>query len=517
MARLHEYQGKKLLRDAGFSVPRGAVVRGTGEVAGALAESGVPAVIKAQAWTTSRAAQGAIAFADSADEAMAAISQMLALTFGGFPVTEVLVEEKIDITREFYAGVVIDDANKTPVLIFSSVGGSGIEDLAKRFPKNVAQTPVDIRYGLRDFEARDTVRKTGVSGALQGELAKGLLQLYGVARKWEARSAEINPLVLRGDGSIVACDCRITVDDNAVFRHPELGIEIAREFGHPPSELDRIAWLVERDDYRGTFYFIEMARGYQRGEGYIGFHGAGGGGSMMSMDALVKRGYKIANFTDTSGNPPASKVYRAAKIILSQPNIDGYFGSGSGVASQEQFHSARGLVKAFWEENLSVPAVIRLGGNSEDQAVRILTEYTKNLGVPVEGYKKDDTADFCAGRMHTLLKEHKGDGKPHKPIVPAAPTFEANDPYEFETLTGRIVYDHALCRECKTKICVDTCVPQILRVENDVVVLNISREDAKAGKCTECLACEVDCRVGGNGGGRVILPIPGLDEYRLQL
>ncbi|MEW5873603.1 MAG: ATP-grasp domain-containing protein [Candidatus Zixiibacteriota bacterium] len=514
MARLHEYQGKKLLRDAGFSVPKGAVIRAGDDMRAAVTASGLPAVIKAQAWTTSRAAQGAIAFADTDADAQAAISRMLSLTFAGFPVSEVLVEEKVDIAREFYAGVVIDDANKTPVVIFSSVGGSGIEDLAKRFPKNVAKTPVDVRFGLREYEARDTVRKTGVSGSLQAELAKALMRLYGVARKWEARSAEINPLVLRGDGSIVACDCRITVDDNAVFRHPELGIEIAREFGRPPSELDRIAWMVEKDDYRGTFYFIEMARGYARGEKYLGFHGAGGGGSMMSMDALVKRGYKIANFTDTSGNPPASKVYRAAKIILSQPNIDGYFGSGSGVASQEQFHSARGLVKAFWEENLSIPAVIRLGGNSEDQAIRILTEYTKNLPAPVEGYKKDDTADFCAGRMDALIQESKDRARTRAPIVPSSPPFEAKEPYTFETPTGQVVLDHALCRDCKTKICVETCVPQILRVENDAVVLNISREDAKAGKCTECLACEVECRVGGNGGGRVILPIAGLDEYR---
>jgi succinyl-CoA synthetase beta subunit len=358
------------------------------------------------------------------------------------------------------------------------------------------------------------VRKTGVSGKLQSELAKALIKLYKVARQWEARSAEINPLVLKPDGTLIACDCRITVDDYAVFRHPELGIEIAREFGRPPTQLDKIAWTVEKDDYRGTFYFIEMARGYKRGEGYIGFHGAGGGGSMMSMDALVKRGYKIANFTDTSGNPPASKVYRAAKIILSQPNIDGYFGSGSGVASQEQFHSARGLVKAFWEENLSIPAVVRLGGNREDQAVRILTEYTKDLPAPVEGYKKDDSADFCAERMKTLIGEQGAKTESRTMAVPSVPEFKPKDPYTFETPTGRVVIDHKLCQDCKTKTCIENCVPQILSEENGVPVLNIARDDAKAGKCTECLACEVECRVGGNGGGRVELPIAGLDQYR---
>ena len=516
MARLHEYQGKQLLKDAGLAVPKGYVVRSLADVDAAIEAAGLPAVVKAQAWTTSRAAQGAIAFANTAEEVREAVTRMLALKIAGFDVTEVLVEEKLDIAREFYVGVIVDDSNKTPLIIFSSIGGSGIEEIAQKNPKNVERTSIDVRYGLPLYAARDTVRKTGVSGDLQGELGKALVKLYNVARKWEARSAEINPLVLKADGTLAACDCRITVDDYAVFRHPELKIEIAREFGRPPTELDKIAWGIERDDYRGTFYFIEMARGYKRGEGYLGFHGAGGGGSMMSMDALVKRGYKIANFTDTSGNPPASKVYRAAKIILSQPNIDGYFGSGSGVASQEQYHSARGLVKAFWEENLSIPAVIRLGGNQEDRAIRILTEYTKDLPAPVEGYKKDDTADFCAERIKTLIEERKATATKREMIVPSVPVFEAKDPYTFDTPTGQVVLDHARCRECKTKICVETCVPQILREEDGVVVLNISREDAKAGKCTECLACEVECRVGGYDGGRVILPIPELDEYRTK-
>jgi succinyl-CoA synthetase beta subunit len=517
MARLHEYQGKELLKKAGFAIPKGAVVRTLADVDGAVSQSGLPAVIKAQAWTTSRAAQGAIAFAETADDAKSAVGKMLALKIAGFDVTEVLVEEKVDITREFYAGIIVDDSNKTPVLIFSSIGGSGIEELAKKFPKNVSRTPIDVRFGLREYEARDAVRRTGVSGALQSELAKALVTLWKVARQWEARSAEINPLVLRADGKLVACDSRITVDDNGVFRHPELGIEIAREFGRPPTELDKIAWTVERDDYRGTFYFIEMARGYKRGEGYMGFHGAGGGGSMMSMDALVKRSYKIANFTDTSGNPPASKVYRAAKIILSQPNIDGYFGSGSGVASQEQFHSARGLVKAFWEENLSIPAVVRLGGNGEDEAVRILTEYTKGLPAPVECYKKDDTADFCAERLKTLLEPRKGHTVKRVLAVPSAPKVQAKEPYQFDTPTGSITFDHAVCRTCSSKACIHTCVPQILKEENGVAVLNIPREDAKAGKCIECLACEVECKIGGAGGGQVHLPIAGLDEYRQKV
>jgi len=510
MARLHEYQGKKLLAEAGIQTPKNFVVREVGKVQSAIEHIGLPAVIKAQAWTTGRASIGAIAFAQTANEAKDAIAKMLGLEVKGFPVTEVLIEEKLAIKNEFYLGIIIDDTHKCPRMIFSSAGGSGIEEIAKTHPDKVAHFLIDFRWGLRDFEARNTIRKTGITGPLQVKLAGAAVKLYKVAKKCEARTVEINPLVVVKSGDIVACDCRITVDDYAVFRHPELGIEIAREFGHPPTALDRIAYNVEKNDYRGTFYFIELARGYKKGEGYLGFHGAGGGGSMMSMDALTKRGYKIANFCDTSGNPPASKVYRAAKIILSQPNIDGYFGSGSGVASQEQFHSARGLVKAFTEENLSIPAVIRLGGNTEDQAIDILVNYAKDLPAPVEGYKKDDPAEFCAERMQKLLAEYKPPAEKPQP----RPRPKAEKPYTFKTLTGSITYDHKTCAECESKICVKTCVPQILKLENGLPVLAITKEEAARGKCTECLACEVECAIHGAGGGYVDLPIAGLDEYK---
>ena len=234
---------------------------------------------------------------------------------------------------------------------------------------------------------------------------------------------------------------------------------------------------------------------------------------MMSMDAVVGRKFKVANFTDTSGNPPASKVYRAAKIILSQKNIDAYFGSGSGVASQEQYHSARGLVKAFLEENLSIPAVIRLGGNSEDLAIDILENYTKDLPAPVEGFKKDDSAFSCAERLKELVDSHKGNGKPEKQFTKPI----AEKPYTFETITGSITYDHAACVDCESKICIEKCVPEILKLEKDVPVLAISNEEAKAGKCIECLACEIECIFHGNKGAYIDLPIAGLDEYRKKV
>jgi len=486
------------------------------EVRGIATEIGGPVVVKMQAWVTGRAGLGGIRFAETPDEAAQAAVGMLGMRVGGFTVEKVMVEEKLLIEREFYAGIIVSDREQAPVMMFSSVGGTGIEEISQQHPGAVASAVVDIEHGLRDYQARNLVRRAGIHGRLQRGLAGLLVKLYGVACAWEARAAEVNPLVLTTEGKLVAADCRVTVDDYAVFRHKDLGLTFARELDRPPTELERIAYAVEEGDYRGTFYFIQMIEDFQKGEGVVGFHGAGGGGSMMSMDAVINEGFRIANFVDTSGNPPASKVYRAARIILSQGPVDGYFGSGSGVASQEQFHSARGLVKAFLEEPLTVPAVIRLGGNAEDKAVEILERINSQDGghvpAPVEGYKKDDTPQFCAQRLKALVESYtplveKPEGR-KRPV--------AQQPYTFETVTGgTVTFDHAVCTTCESKICVKECVPQILALDEDgCPVLNITPEEARKGRCIECLACDVACYFRGAGGGYVELPIPGLEEYR---
>ncbi len=508
MARLHEYQGKALLGQFKIAVPRGRAASTPDEARAAAEEIGKPVMVKAQAWVTGRAGLGGIKKAATPDEAAEAAAGMLGMKLKGFTVERVLVEEQVDIAREFYAGVIVDDRAQAPLVMFSSVGGSGIEEIAAANPDRVAYQHVDIDQGLQEYQARNLVRRTGIGGKLQSDLAGMLVQLYQVARTVEARAAEINPLVQTADGKLVAADCRVTVDDYAVFRHPDLGIEIAREYDRPPTALERIAYRVEEKDYRGTFYFIQMASDFKKGEGYIGFHGAGGGGSMMSMDALLRYGYKLATFVDTSGNPPASKVYRAARIVLASGPIDGYFGSGSGVASQEQFHSARGFVKAFLETHLAVPVVIRLGGNAEDKAVEILQRLNGRIPAPVEGYKKDDSPEFCVQRLDALIRSGE-----LRDVPPPLPRPEPQRPYRFETVTGgTVTFDHAVCAACESKVCVSECVPKILKLnEEGLPVLAIPPEEAKKGRCSECLACEVECLFRGAGGGHVRLPIPGLD------
>src|SRR5437773_2355538 len=416
MARLHEYQGKSILAANGFKMPRGRAASNAEEAVAAAQELGGEVVIKIQAWTTGRAGIGGVEFAKNPEDVRGHTKRMLSMKVGQFPVEAVLVEEKIDINREFFLSFTIDDAERAPMIIFAAGGGTGIEERAA----STRRISCNVNRGPLDSAVVETVDSCGLSQAYAKQLAEAIRKLFAAARSVEARSLEINPLALTKTGEFVAADCRITIDDYAVARHPELGIEIAREFDHPPTTLERIAYAVEQNDHRGTFYFAQLATtAPKESKGLVGFHGAGGGGSMMSMDAIVNAGFTIADFTDTSGNPSASKVYRAARIILAQPDLVGYFGSGSGVASQEQYWSAYGLAKAFLELDLDIPVVIRLGGNTEGRAVDILRRLTELLHASVEGYRKTETPAFIAARFAELVANASGEKwKPRTSRVP---------------------------------------------------------------------------------------------------
>jgi len=511
MARLHEYQGKAILAANGFKIPRGRAASTADEAVAAAKElidgkkSG-EVVVKIQAWTTGRAEIGGVAFAKRPADVRGHAARMLAMKVGQFPVEAVLVEEKIAIEREFFLSFAIDDAARAPVIIFAAGGGSGIEERAA----STRRIACDVNRGPLDSDVGEAVASCGLSPAHAAQLAESIQRLFAAARSVEARSLEINPLVLTKDGQFVAADCRITIDDYAVVRHPELGIEIAREFDHPPIALERVAYAVEQNDHRGTFYFAQLATiAAKDSKGLVGFHGAGGGGSMMSMDAIVNAGFTIANFTDTSGNPSASKVYRASRIILAQPDLVGYFGSGSGVASQEQYWSAYGLAKAFWELDLDIPAVIRLGGNTEDRAVDILRRMSGLLRAPVEGYRKTDAPAMIAERFAELVAG--AGGTKWKPRAPRVPKF-IKDPSatKLSVKSGRVWIDTAKWPEIRRAV--ETHSGGLIVDRAGAPIISGLASDEFANKDSELLACDVECRLAGVEGFHLELGIPGLDE-----
>src|SRR5947209_5059336 len=509
MARLHEYQGKAILAANGFNIPRGRAASTPDEAVAVakelLNQKSIEVVIKNQASTTGRAAFGGVAFAKKPDVARGHAARMLEMKVGQFPVEAVLVEEKIAIEREFFLSFAIDDATRAPTIIFAPGGGTGIEGRAN----STRRIACDVNRGVDNAAVAAATTSCGLPPAAATELADSIRKLFAAARKVEARSLEVNPLVLTKDGQFVAADCRITIDDYAVARHPELKIEIAREFDHPPTALERVAYAVEQNDHRGTFYFAQLAMTAAKdSKGLVGFHGAGGGGSMMSMDAIVNAGFTIANFTDTSGNPSASKVYRAARIILAQPDLVGYFGSGSGVASQEQYWSAYGLAKAFWELDLDIPAVIRLGGNTEDRAVDILQRMSKLLRAPVEGYRKTDAPATIAERFAKLVAGTRG--AKWKPRPQRMPDFvHASSAKPFPVKGGRVWIDTARWPEIHGFV--ETQSGGLIVDRGNVPFVTVSAEEF-ATKDSELLACSVESRLNGVEGFYLELEVPGLTE-----
>jgi succinyl-CoA synthetase beta subunit len=412
MVKLYEYQGKQLLRGGGIAIPEGIVASTPEEVEEFAIKLSKPVVVKAQIWSKGRAKAGGIEFAQTKGEAKKAAESLLGSEIKGFRVERVLVEEKLEIDEEFYIGVIVDDSYKvrSPVVVFSREGGVDIEDVNRDSPEKIARIAVDIFHGLRQYDATYLLRSLDVSSDLVKPLGETIVRTYDLFRKFDAKALEINPLTLTREGEIIAADCRFSIDDSSISRHPKLGIGVARESSKPATELERIAWTIEEGDYRGISFFAQLEDLKQEGS-YVGYHGIGGGGAILGVDALEHQGLKIANYADTSGNPTASKVYRIVKIILAQSNIVGYFLAGFCVANQEQWHHAHGIVKALREDlrdKRGFPVVLVLAGNKEEESLRIIREGLEDLPLRLEIYGRQHVydTDLVAGRMKALVDEY---------------------------------------------------------------------------------------------------------------
>jgi len=417
MARLYEYQGKEVLSKIGIHVPKGRSAASPSEAKKIAEEIGKPCVVKAQVWATGRFKAGGIKFAKSPAEAEEAAKALIDAEIKGLKVEKVLIEEQLEVEREFYVGVIVSNSHKIkgPVLIFSSEGGSSIEEVSARNPERIGRLKVDYLMGVGPKEAEALISQVSFDGKpaskeLKEALSRSVVQVYKAFKDYDARSLEVNPLILTKGNVILAADCHVTIDDNSVFRHPELGIELPRDMERPPTALEKKAWKIEDGDYRGTGYFSQMTTKVEGG-GWLGFHGIGGGGAMLGASAFVARGFKIANYADTSGDPPASKIYSVIRCILEQP-VDGYVLMGACLANQEQWHHAHALVKVFKEEaqkRPGFPVIMLIGGNKEKETHEIIKEGFKNLPLRWELYGREyiyDT-DFIANRVEALVKEYQ--------------------------------------------------------------------------------------------------------------
>jgi succinyl-CoA synthetase beta subunit len=412
MAKLLEHQGKGWLREAGLAVPRGSAAATAEEAAAIATELACPVVVKAQVQAGGRGKSGGLAMADTPAEAAVAAGRLLGSELKGGLVRQVLVEEKLDIAREFYAGYTVNSgrAARCPMLMFSPEGGMDIESVPE---EQLFRLLVSPTRGPDGRELLAMLQQAQVPPERQDALAEFLAGLFQAYRSYDCFTLEVNPLVLTGAGAFVAADCKMEIDNNSVFRHPEMGIEVARDFGHDPTELDLIGWGIEEADQRGSGFLMSMGFD-EKSPGYIGYHPIGGGSAMLGMDALQKVGLKVANYADTSGNPVGSKIYRVAKVILSQPGIDGYLLGGFMMANQEQWHHAHAIVKALREilpQRPGLPCLLLLCGNKEEESLAILREGLADVpgGDRIEIYGRQHVTDteFIAQKMLSMVEEYQ--------------------------------------------------------------------------------------------------------------
>jgi len=292
--------------------------------------------------------------------------------------------------------------------MFSPEGGMDIEQVPE---DKIFRAKVDYLKGFPVYDAIDLAVSAGVPKELLRDMSAVISKVVEAFKKKDCNILEINPLVVTKEGKVIAGDCRMAADDSSTFRHPEMGVAIPREFPWEPTDYDIMGWGIEETDFRGSGFVMKMTLD-EKSPGYIGFHAIGGGAAMIGIDALSRVGLKAANFADTSGNPVASKIYRVAKVVLSQPHIEGYLLAGFLIANQEQWHHAHAVVKALREElpkRPGFPCVLLLAGNKEEESLQIVREGLKGLPGRIEIYGSEhvEDSDFIGNRMKTLLEEYR--------------------------------------------------------------------------------------------------------------
>lgn len=352
--KLHEYQSKRIFARYGVPIPKGDVAAtptGAREIAQVL---GGPVVIKSQVLVGGRGKAGGVKVAKNADEAYALAGRILGMKIKGITVEKVLVDEAADIKNEIYLGIVIDRAIHKPVFIASAYGGVEIEEVAKTNPSAIVRQPVDPLLGLLDFQARNLAFELGLRRKLLGDFVKIAKGLYQAFVDSDATLAEINPLVVTGDETLLAVDGKMILDDSALFRHPNLAeMRDAQE----EAESERRA--------------REIGLSFVKLDGNIGCMVNGAGLAMATMDIVKHYGAKPANFLDIGGGAQADKVASALRIILSDPEVKAVlFNIFGGITRCDEV--AKGILAALAEVKTDIPMVARLVGTNETEGREIL-------------------------------------------------------------------------------------------------------------------------------------------------
>jgi succinyl-CoA synthetase beta subunit len=369
MGRMLENASKKLLIENGIPAPNHWVIRSSNEIQVFHLEK--PCVLKALVPVGKRGKAGAIKFADSVQEAQEKTTELLQMTVRNYEVKSVLLEEKLEIDEEWYVSITIDPQKQMPVIIATTEGGVEVEDLVKEAPEKVVIYHVEPFSKLYSYQAKEIWSRLGVTGKPLIQATSVLCGLYDIFLKYDCYILEINPLVLTHDEQVMAAASVMGVDDSALFRQPELAGQVesgSERSWRPLTELEKAMVRVNDADYRGTARYTEMDGGS------IGFMCGGGGGSLLSFDALTFLGAQPANYTETGGNPSEEKVYGLTKGILSKEGVKGLFVAHNITNNTQIDVMAKGIVKAVQELGVNLdefPIVVREAGVNDEEGKRV--------------------------------------------------------------------------------------------------------------------------------------------------
>ncbi|MCY8490110.1 ADP-forming succinate--CoA ligase subunit beta [Bacillus atrophaeus] len=366
---IHEYQGKEVLRKYGVSVPEGKVAF-TAEEAVERAEglSSSVYVVKAQIHAGGRGKAGGVKIAKSKEEVKAYAEELLGKTLvthqtgpDGQVIKRLLIEEGCDIKKEYYVGLVLDRATSRIVLMASEEGGTEIEEVAEKTPEKIKKVVIDPAVGLQGYQARKIAFSINIPKELVGQAAKFMLRLYKAFVEKDCSIAEINPLVVTGDGKVMALDAKLNFDSNALYRQKDI-MEYRDLDEEDPKE-------IEASKYDLSYISLD---------GNIGCMVNGAGLAMSTMDIIKHYGGDPANFLDVGGGATAEKVTEAFKIILSDQNVKGIFVNiFGGIMKCDVI--AEGVVEATKQVGLTLPLVVRLEGTNVDLGKKILSESGLNI------------------------------------------------------------------------------------------------------------------------------------------
>ncbi len=352
--KLHEYQSKRLFAAHGVPIPAGDVASTPQEARRVAEELAGAVVVKSQVLVGGRGKAGGIKLAQTPAEAEQVAGEILGLEIKGLPVRKVLIDEAADIQQEIYLGIVVDRTSRRPAMMASSEGGVEIEEVARTHPEAIKRVAIDPFLGLRGYQTRALAKDIGLAGEhfrAFDRIARGLYEAFLAC---DASLAEINPLVVTGEGDLLAVDGKMVLDDNALFRHPDLaGMRDVDE------ETD-----AERQAREAGLSYVQL-------DGEIGCMVNGAGLAMASMDIIKHFGAAPANFLDIGGGAKAERVATALRLILADPNVKAVlFNIFGGITRCDEV--AKGILAAFEAVKPTVPLVARLVGTNETEGRAIL-------------------------------------------------------------------------------------------------------------------------------------------------